>query len=272
MKILISVDLEGVAGVCHPRQTRPGNPEYERARRWMTDEANAAIDGAFDAGATEVHVADGHGEGASLLADVLDARAQLIQGHPRLLGMAAGLDQGVDGICMVGYHARAQTAGILAHTIDSTAFAVVSFHGQVLGEAGIYGALAGEHGVPVLMASGDDVFIAENRPLFPDAVFVQTKRATGHTSGVSLSPAVACQRIRCGIVQALANRAKACTLVLQTPLVVSLQTHTLAQADLLALWPGFERVTPVELRFDAPTMAAAVRMLNGCSAMSAVLR
>ncbi len=272
MKILISVDIEGVAGVCHAQQTHAGNPEYERARRWMTDEANAAIDGAFAAGAAEVYVNDSHGDFRNLLPDALDARAQAIQGKPRYLGMVAGVDIGVDGICMVGYHSRAQGRGILAHTINSFAFAGIGFNGEAMSEAGIYGALAGEYGVPVLMGSGDDAFIAENRALFPGACFVQTKRATGQTSGVSLSPAESCPRIRAGVMEGIAARAGARPLVLQTPLAVTLQTQTPALADLFCQWPTFERTTPVELRFDAPSVEAAVRMLNCCSAMSAVLR
>lgn len=272
MKLLISVDIEGVAGVYHSQQTRAGNGEYERARRWMTEEANAAIAGAFEAGATEVYVNDSHGDFRNLLPDVLDARAQVIQGKPRYLSMAAGVDIGVDGVCMVGYHSRAQGAGILAHTINSFAFAGIDFNGDAMSEAGIYGALAGEYGAPVLMASGDDVFIAENRVLFPHATFVQTKRATGQTSGVSLSPVESCRAIHAGVVAALAGDRKAKPLVLQTPLAVTLRTQSPALADLFCQWPDFERVTPTELRFGAPTVEAAVRMLNCCSAMSALLR
>ena len=272
MKILISVDIEGVAGVYHPQQTRAGNPEYERARRWMTDEANAAIAGAFDGGAAEVYVNDSHGDFRNLLPDLLDARAQAIQGKPRYLSMVSGVELGMDGVCMVGYHARAQGAGILAHTINSFAFAAIEFDGQPMSEAGIYGALAGEYGAPVLMASGDDLFIAENRPLFPHATFVQTKRATGQTSGISLSPAQSCAAIRAGVAQALTTRDGAQPLVWPTPLTVTLHTQSPALADLFCQWPNFERIAPAALRFGAPTVEAAVRMLNCCSAMSAMLR
>lgn len=272
MKILISVDIEGVAGVFHSQQTRAGNPEYERARRLMTEEANAAIAGAFDGGASEVWVNDSHGDFRNMPPDLLDARAQVIQGKPRYLSMVAGVELGVDGVCMIGYHSRAGGAGILAHTINSFAFAGVEISGQALGEAGLYGALAGEYGVPVLMASGDDVFIAENRALFPHATFVQTKRATGQTSGVSLSPAQSCAAIREGVAAALAARAQARPLLLAKPLAVTLRTQTPALADLFCQWPDFERSAPAELRFAAPSVEAAVRMLNCCSAMSAMLR
>ena len=203
MKILISVDIEGVAGVYHSEQVRPGNPEFERARRLMTAEANAAVCGAFDAGASEVFVNDSHGGFRNMPPDLLDERAQVIQGKPRYLSMVSGVELGVAGVCLVGYHSRAQGRGILAHTINSFAFARVKLNGMELGEAGIYGALAGAYGVPVLMGSGDDAFIEETRLLFPQAVYVQTKRATGQGSGISLSPALACSAIRTGVAQAV---------------------------------------------------------------------
>ncbi len=272
MKVLISTDIEGVAGVVSPQQTRSGNPEYERARLLMTHEANAAIAGAFDGGATEVLVNDSHGDYRNMPAELLDSRARYVVGKPRYLGMMAGVDDGVDAVCMVGYHSRAQGRGILAHTINSFAFARVSFNGQEMGEAGIYGALAGEHGAAVVMASGDDVFIEEHRSLFPGAVFVQTKRATGQTSGISLSPAESCAAIRKGVAQGLAKRAEVRPLRLELPLQVRIQTQTPALADLFCQWPDLRRLDGDEIAFNAPTVAAAVRMVNCFSAMSALLR
>jgi D-amino peptidase len=275
MKVLISADIEGVAGVYHPEQVRPGNPEFERARLLMAQEANAAIAGAFDAGATEVLVNDSHGGFRNMPPDVLDPRAQVVQGKPRYLSMVAGVEHGgVDALCMVGYHSRAQGRGILAHTINSFAFASVSLGGQELGEAGLYGALAGEYGVPVVMASGDDVFIDENRALFPQAVFVETKKATGNTSGVSLSPERARLAIRAGVKQALeaASREAVRPLVFAGPQFVTLRAQSPALADLFCQWPAFERLDGVTLHFTAESVEAAVRMLNCCSAMSSMLR
>ncbi|MBL0142556.1 MAG: M55 family metallopeptidase [Betaproteobacteria bacterium] len=272
MKILISTDIEGVAGVFHPDQTRPGNPEYERARVLMTHEANAAIAGAFDAGAAQVLVNDSHGNFRNMPPDLLDARARAVQGKPRYLSMMAGVEEGVDAVCMIGYHSRAKGRGILAHTINGFAFARVFFNDRELGEAGIYGALAGEYGVPVVMASGDDAFVEEHRPLFPHAVFVETKRATGNTSGVSLSPAQACEAIRAGVAVALAQGKAASPFVIAGPVAVRIQTQTPALADLFCQWPVLKRTGGDEVAFGAATVEAAVRMVNCLSAMSAMLR
>src|SRR5438128_233097 len=133
MKILVSTDIEGVAGVFHAEQSRPGNGEYERARAWMTGEANAAVEGAFAGGAAEVLVNDSHGGFRNLLPDQLDPRARVVLGKPRYLGMMAGVEAGVAGVLMIGYHGRAQSRGVLAHTINSRAFARVWLNGKELG-------------------------------------------------------------------------------------------------------------------------------------------
>jgi len=272
MKILISTDIEGVAGVYHPQQVRSGNPEYERARHWMTQEANAAIAGAFAGGAREVYVNDSHGDFRNLLADALDPRAQVIQGKPRYLSMAAGVELGMDGMCLIGYHARSKSHGILAHTINSFAFARVWFNEHEWGEAGIYGALAGSYGVPVIMAAGDDVFIEETRPLFPHAQWVQTKRTTGATSGVSLSPTDSCAAIETAVLQAVPRCTQCAPLQLPCPVTVRLQSQTPALADLFCQWPTMQRLDGDTLQYSAADVESAVRILNCLSAMSSLLR
>lgn len=272
MKVLVSVDIEGVAGVFHPEQTRPGNPEYERARRLMTEEANAAIRGAFAGGAAEVVVNDSHGGFRNLLPEQLDARAEALLGKPRVLGMVAGAEDGCAAVCMIGYHARSQSRGVLAHTINSGAFARVWLNGQELGEAGLYGALAGEFGVPVVMASGDDVFADETRPLFPQARFVVTKRAQGAHSGLSLAPSVVCSAIEATAREGVAAAPGMAPLRLATPVEAKLQTVNAAHADLFAMLPGTERLDGVTLGWRSASVQDAVRTLNSFSAMAFMLR
>lgn len=272
MKVLISTDIEGVAGVYHPEQTRPGNGEYERARAWMTAEADAAVKGAFAGGATDVLVNDSHGQFRNLLADKIDSRAQLIQGKPRYLGMMAGLEEGCDAVCLVGYHSRSQGRGILAHTINSFAFARIWINGEEMGEAGLYGSLAGELNVPVIMASGDDVFLAENQSMFANAVWVQTKVAYSCNSGLSLSPQASCEAIAHAAELAVQRAASVKPLRVQGPIVCRLQTQSPALADLFCVWPELLRMDGVTVEFKASSVQSAVRMLNCFSAMSSALR
>ena len=121
MKIFISADIEGVAGVVVPQHGAPGNPEYESARRLMTQEVNAAIAGAFEGGATEVLVNDSHGPMTNLLPEELDPRAELILGRPKPGGMFAGLTKDHAGAFCTGYHSGAGRHGILSHTVSGFA-------------------------------------------------------------------------------------------------------------------------------------------------------
>ncbi|WMD17982.1 M55 family metallopeptidase [Achromobacter seleniivolatilans] len=272
MKILISTDIEGVAGVFHPEQVRAGNGEYERARAWMTAEANAAVLGAIAGGAEEILVNDSHGGFRNLLPDGLDERARLVLGKPRYLGMMGGLEEGCDAVFMIGYHSRSQGRGILAHTINSFAFARIFINGMELGEAGLYGALAGEMGVPVILGTGDDVFIAETRDTFPGAEWVQTKVAHGQGSGITLSPAASRRAITAAAETAVRNIKKAIPFRIPAPIECRLQTQSAALADLFCMWPTLERVDGVTLRFTTDSMQSAVRTLNSLAAMSFMLR
>jgi D-amino peptidase len=272
VKILISVDIEGIAGVVHPEQTQPGNAEYERARRLMTAEANAAVRGAFEGGATACVVNDSHGGFRNLLADELDPRAELLLGKPRELGMMAGVDEDCGGVFMIGWHARAGSAGVLAHTISGFAFARVFVNGNETGEAGLYGALAAEFAVPVALYSGDDAFVAEAAPLFSGGVGVAVKRAHGNRAATSLSPASACAAIEAGAAQAAARAASIKPKPTTTPIPVRVDATSMALTDLFAMLPLVRRTGAQSIEFTSPTMRHAVRVLNSLSAMAFMLR
>lgn len=274
-KILVAMDIEGVAGVWRPEQTQAGQSEHERARRWMTQEANAAIRGAFEGGATEVLVNDSHGNFCNLLPDELDPRAITIQGKPRLLGMMAGVDQDIKGVLMVGWHAKAKSRGVLAHTTNSFAFARVWLGDHEVGEIGLYATLAASFGVPVLMASGCDVMAEEFHALRPQAACAIVKWSDGARSGRSLSPAHSQALIR-STARASVHRALGdpgiTTPAALAPLVVRLQCQTPALADLFELWPSVERESGDMLRIPCTDIRSAVRGLNALAAMSGALR
>jgi D-amino peptidase len=278
-KILIAVDIEGVAGVWRPEQTQAGNAEYERARRWMTQEADAAVRGAFAGGAGAVLVNDSHGHFGNLLADEIDARAQLIQGKPRQLGMMAGVDEGIDGVLMIGWHARSKSRGVLAHTTNSFAFARVWLGDLELGEVGLYAALAGEFGVPVLMASGCDVMADEAAALLPQAALAVVKWSENARSGRSLSPASAQALIEATARDAVrrlvsAETGEGCApwRPLGVPPTLRVLCQTPALADVFALWPGVQRDSAETVVVSCATVHDAVRSLNALSVMANVLR
>ncbi|RPI22301.1 MAG: hypothetical protein EHM70_23975 [Chloroflexota bacterium] len=180
MKILIAADMEGITGVVNWDQVTPGQSEYERFRRIMTGDVNAAVRGCFEAGASEVIVADGHNFANNILIEELDPRARLNCGTPSPFAMVQGIDTGVDGVVFVGYHARAgATDAILNHTWSSKSVMNLWLNDTLTGEIGLNASVAGDFNAPVLMISGDAAACAEAKALLGEVETAVVKRAAG---------------------------------------------------------------------------------------------
>ena len=189
LKIYISADMEGVVGTVTGEQLGPSGFEYERARRWMTEEVNAAIRGARAAGAKEIVVSDSHGNGQNLLLDELPEDITVIRSWPRPLAMMAGIDETFDGAIFIGYHASTDnSAGVRAHTMSSARLTSVKLNGMPAPETAINAAIAGHFGVPVIMLSGDDVIADEASALLGDLETAVVKKAYGFHSAETLMP------------------------------------------------------------------------------------
>src|SRR6059036_713152 len=223
MRVYISVDMEGIAGVVHESQTDPATPafaaEYGRFRRLMTAEANAAVEGALAAGATRVLVNDSHWFMRNLLAEELHQAAELVSGDPKPRSMVQAIDAGFDAALFIGYHARAGTRNaILDHTYADRIHEV-RLNGKPVGELGLNAALAGLHGVPVALVSGDSGVAAEATDLLGDHVAtVVVKQAVSRHAAQSVAPATACRMIREGVTQAL--KSKHLPFVLPSPITL----------------------------------------------------
>jgi D-amino peptidase len=189
VKILIAADMEGITGVTNWDQVTPGHFEYPRFRHLMTADVNAAIQGAFGAGADQVIVTDGHSSGANILIEELDPRAHLNAGNESPYAMVQGIQDEVDGVCFVGYHARAGSQhAILDHTWSSKKVANLWLNDLLLGEAGLNAALGGFYNTPVLMISGDQTACAQAMDLLGPLEVAAVKRATGRMSAECLPP------------------------------------------------------------------------------------
>jgi len=228
--------------------------------------------GAFDGGAAAVLVNDSHGDFRNLIHEALDPRVEVLLGKPRDLGMMAGVDQDCVGVFLVGWHAKARTAGVLAHTINGFAFGRITVNGAEVGEAALYGAVAAEFSVPVALLTGDDHFIDETAPAFPGAVAITVKRAHGNRVATSMSPSGACEAIRSGAREAATRCASLKLRPLQTPASIAVEATSVAVADLFAMLPLVKRTDALTVQFMSPTMRHAIRVLNSLSAMSSVLR
>src|SRR5512147_866191 len=192
MKILIAADMEGTTGVTHWDHVMPDRADYTRFRILMTGDINAAIRGAFAGGATAVLVKDGHNTDTNILIEELDPRAVLLSGSPSALAMVEGVDQGVDGVMYVGYHARKGAVhAILDHTWSDLRVSGLWINDRAFGESGLNGAVCGHFDVPVIMASGDQALCAEVKEFFGSQIeTAQVKKALSRMSAECLPPSV----------------------------------------------------------------------------------
>lgn len=252
MRVYISVDMEGVAGVVHEDQTDPIDPrhagEYNRFRRLMTAEANAAIEGALAAGAERVLVNDSHWLMMNLLAEELHPAAELLSGGPKARSMVEGIDLGFEAALFVGYHAMAGTGhATIDHTYTSRVHEA-RLNGRPVGELAINAALAGTFDVPVALVSGDQALAAEARELLGPAVeTVIVKHAVGRFAARSASPAVACRLIREGATAALARPHE--PLRLAAPVRLEVDFALTQMADMAELVPGSVRTAGRTVEF-----------------------
>ncbi|MFN0180346.1 MAG: M55 family metallopeptidase [Gemmatimonadales bacterium] len=259
-KVYISVDMEGIAALAIPRsQMAPAGLDYDYGRRLMTAEANAAIAGAFDGGASAVTVSDSHGSEINLLADQLDGRAELITGKPRPYVMMEGIDSTFDAVVFVGYHPRASSLGHNDHTF-SLQIKRISLNGTEVGEDGLSAALAAHFGVPVVFLSGDAAVAAQATAAYPGIVSVAVKEAIGRFAVKTINPAEAVARIRAGVKEAV-SRAKSIRPVRrEEPIAIEFEVSHTGQSEAALLIPGMIRVAPRVVRFVATDMPTAYRL------------
>src|SRR5579862_1547312 len=259
LKVLISVDMEGIAGVVTAAQLGPGSFEYERFRRFMTLEALAAVEGAKQGGATEVVVTDAHGNEQNLLIDLFPADVRIVRGEPRHLGMMGGLDASFDAAMFVGYHASTSNpAGVRAHTFSSARFTRVTLNGSAMTEGAWNAAIAGQFNVPIVFASGDNAALAEIRATIGDFESVETKRTLGFHAAETMTPDAAQKLIRekaTAAIKGLGNRKPYRT---ASPITVTISFKSVMPVEAASyLSQVFTRVDSHTLRFTAKDMAEA---------------
>ena len=197
LKVYISVDMEGIAGVVTSEQLGPAGFEYARARQFMTDEALAAIQGARDAGATEILVSDSHGTVQHLPIDQFPTDVLVIRSWPRPLMMIEGIDSTFTVAIFVGYHAStANMRGVRAHTMSSATLTGVRLNGIEVPEGGLNAAIAGHFGVPVVAVTGDDAAVTEVQRFTGPIEGAVVKRAISFHSAATLTPKAAQDLIR----------------------------------------------------------------------------
>jgi len=261
MKILIAADMEGITGVTNWDQVDPGHADYPRFRRLMTGDVNAAIHGACDSGANEILVTDGHALGTNILLEELDPRAHLICGDFSPLAMIQGVDQGVDGVIFVGYHARAGSQNaILDHTWSSRRVANLWLNDILIGEYGLNAAVAGHFNVPVLMLTGDQTACAQASELLGNIETTVVKTALSRMAAECLPPQVTEELIQNSARKAMKRLKAGDTpkpFIVASPVHVTIDFNSSDQADQAALFPDSKRQDGRRVAFTVDDMLAA---------------
>jgi D-amino peptidase len=266
MKVLISADMEGTAGVVDFAQTAPpdeafesriqnNSVEFEWARRLMTEEVNAAVAGALEGGATDVWVTDAHGSMRNLLPLALHPEARHVSGRPKFLGQLGGLDNTFGAVLFTGYHGQAGTpASVLAHTFIDI-IQGIRLGDVPVGEYGVNAALAGHFGVPIALVTGDNTVVAQVRDLLgPDVVGVEVKRALSTTAAASLHPEKARAAIRTGAAEAVRRAPGLRPFRPAPPIRLEVDVLKPDLADLAALCHGVERIGPRTIAYRGTDM------------------
>jgi D-amino peptidase len=252
LKVFVSVDMEGIAGVVNGDQTSASGSDYGLARRWMTEEVNAAIRGALKAGATEIVVNDSHGSMRNVVISELDPAASLITGSPKPLSMMQGIDETFDAIFLIGYHARAGSEdGVLDHTYSSGSVYSIKVNGMELGEAEQNALIAGCYDVPIVLITGDQTVCAQAKKSLGEGIETAVvKEGIGRYAAKSLTPKAAQTLIEGKAKTALENRNRIKPLKLQPPYRFELTYLRSSMADAGELIPQVKRTGPRTVMYE----------------------
>jgi D-amino peptidase len=264
LKVFISVDMEGITGVVNGDDASRDGKDYDYFRQTMTREANAAIEGALAAGASEIIVRDSHGTALNLLPEMLNRNSKLLRDWSEgPMYMMEGIDESFDAAIFVGYHARAGTTnGVLDHT-SSGNVTDVSINGLSMPETGYNALMAGYHNVPVVFVAGDKAVCDQAEELLGTVETVAVKEGIG-AAALNLHPEVAREQIRAGVERALRNLDDYEPYKLRPPYTLVLTLKT--EQDIYrgaALYPGAQRTGDWELTYVADDVMEIIRAYVG---------
>lgn len=270
MKIYISADIEGISGVVNGTHTTQQGYDYQRARKLMTDEVNATVKGAKLAGANEILVNDSHGPMTNILIEELDEDVRLISGNKKLLGMMEGINETYDAVLLIGYHARHNTSGVLAHSYNSGVVSEIKINGMIVGEIEFNSLIAGYYDVPVVLVSGDNVLSKQVKEFNKDIETIIVKNAHSRYTAECIQPKKVHRMLEESVNKTLANNLnniKPCKITGKVELEVSFFHSGMAEATLFI--PGVEMIEPNKVKYVAKDIVEAYKMRIALTTLAA---
>ncbi|TRZ87419.1 MAG: peptide ABC transporter substrate-binding protein [Streptomycetaceae bacterium] len=267
MKVLISIDMEGVTGVTHPDDCLPGNPRWDYFRKIMTDEASAAVRGFVAGGATEIVINEAHNVMRNLLIDRLDGRAQLLSGRHKTFSMIEGIDSGVDAVAYLGYHTGAGKQGILSHTYLGNTYTGIWLNEVECSEGYMNTQMAASLRVPVVLVTGDDLTVADAKTYAPNARGVAVKKCVDRYTAICLTPEVTMP-----MIEEAAKKSIAKIIPVeppQGPFTYRIQFDSTQPVIAACHIPGVKKTGDREVSFTLATMEEAFRCFGAVSTLVA---
>lgn len=261
--------MEGITGLVSSDQVGRTGSDYQMARRWMTEEANAAVQGALDAGATEVVVNDSHGDMRNLILADLHPAATLITGSPKPLSMMQGIDASFDAVVFVGYHPKEGTVdGVLDHTISGGTVSSVKVNGVEMPELGLNALIAGYYNVPVVFISGDKAVCEQAKETLGERVVTVTvKEGIGKRAARTMPLKKAQETIRQQVKMAIEKRREMKVYTMSSPYRFELSYFRSSQAEMPANIPGVRRVSAKTIQFESKDFIEGFKFLRALIAL-----
>jgi D-amino peptidase len=262
MRVFLSADIEGVAGITREEQTDPSSPLHAASCQLFTQEVNAAIEGALESGVQEIVVSDGHWTGINLRPEELHPRAELVSGSPRRLSMASGLGPGFDAAFLIGYHASIGTPdAVLDHTYsESRVVHEVRLNGAPQSEGSLTGYLCGVFDCPVALFTGDAAAVSQMHEFVLEVEGVVVKEGLGRQSARSLHPQVARERIRAGAARAIERLPTIPPMRLAGAVHLEVDLVTALMADSCERVPCVTRLAPRTIGYVSEDYTEVYRM------------
>jgi D-amino peptidase len=276
MKVFISVDMEGIAGISSWRETKRGNPDYQACKKLATDEVNAVVRGIKKAKAKieEMLICDSHAMGENILINELDKDVSLTKGYPRPYYMLYGLDESYDILFLIGYHTKIGTMfGPMDHSYSPSTVYNIKINGNYVGELEINAGLAGHYKVPVGLVSGDAKFIEQAKELLgKDVETVVTKYGISRFASKNIHPKKIHEELEIKSKRAIEKSSKLKPLKFKTPLKAEIDLLNTVMADEVALLPNVERKSGRTIAFETDDFPTFYRMMTAIMHLAAATR
>jgi D-amino peptidase len=266
MRIMISADMEGATGVTWSDDVKPGTEPWQRFRKMFTGDVNAAIAGLFDGGASDILVNEAHSTQRNLLLEDLDGRARMLTGKHKPLSMMQGIDSGLDGVVFLGYHVGAGLDGVLSHTYLPNSITGVWLDGVHASEGRLNAALAAEHGVPVLLVTGDDLTCVDAAEYAPAAQHVAVKECVSRYAAICLPPRRTAAEIAAAAKTSMASAGR--VEPRSAPHRIEIEFDATHLAHAAAVVPTVELVDVRRVGFDAADMTEAMKAFKVVTAIA----